>query len=92
MRAGLEIPQQLRISIIRLGAELSVDLGTPVHTAYCGECDRTIGGPYFDRREARARVKEHRYNLHEVNRSTWVPTPREVVAAKRLRMRGSFVE
>lgn len=92
MRAGLEVPVLIRLAISRLGAELSVDLGTPVHTAYCAECQRNVGGPYFDKREALARVKEHRYGLHEVNRSTWVPTPREVAAAKRRRMRGSFVE
>jgi hypothetical protein len=43
---------------------MGIDLGQPEFMATCPRCERDIGGPYFDHREARARVKEHLANVH----------------------------
>ena len=43
---------------------MNVDIGQPENYAYCNECRRNVGGPYFDGNEARWRRTEHNRNVH----------------------------
>lgn len=68
---------------------MTIELGEPKHYSNCVLCERHVGGPYFDKSEARARLREHIRNTHDAYRlyQKHEPSPEQ----KRPFKRGSFV-
>lgn len=66
------------------------DLGTPQYESYCVLCQRRVGGPYYQERQARARLSEHRNNYHAATLG-YLKDKRER-SGRISKARGSFID